>query len=111
MNCKDGVCTFKPRTEKKQESCDNIIATNKVVIFTMDNCPYCLTAKSIIKQYTTNYKEVMYENHISTWIINKTGRTSLPVVFINGEYIGGCNDGGIGGVCYLHTSGLLDDMI
>ena len=30
------------------------------------------------------------------------GRTSMPAVFVGGEFVGGCNDGGMGGVKSLH---------
>ena len=31
-------------------------------------------------------------------LAERTGRTSVPNIFISGEGIGGCNDGGMGGV-------------
>ena len=44
-------------------------------------------------------------------LIGITGQTSVPQVFIGGEFIGGCNDGGIGGVMPLKESGKLEDML
>ncbi len=40
-----------------------------------------------------------------------TGRTSVPAVFIGGEFVGGCNDGGLGGVNTLDRSGKLSSML
>jgi len=40
-----------------------------------------------------------------------TGRTSVPAVFIDGIFIGGCNDGGLGGVVTLQKQGRLKDML
>ena len=37
-------------------------------------------------------------------LANKVGRTSMPAVFAAGEYIGGCNDGGMGGVLTLNKA-------
>jgi len=39
------------------------------------------------------------------------GRTSVPAVFIKGEFMGGCNDGGRGGIMKLDESGELDAIL
>ena len=39
------------------------------------------------------------------------GRTSLPAVFAGGEFLGGCNDGGLGGVMTLQKSGELPALL
>ena len=90
---------------------NTIIADNKVVIFSTNNCPFCAVAKKIIEKYTTTYKEEMYKPSYHDWIVAKTGRTSVPAVFINGVYVGGCNDGGLGGVSRLDKQGLLKQLI
>jgi glutaredoxin 3 len=90
---------------------DTIISDNKVVIFSTSNCPFCTVAKKIIEKHTTSYKEEPYKHIYHDWIVAKTGRTSLPAVFINGEYVGGCNDGGLGGVSKLDRQGFLKQLI
>ena len=40
-----------------------------------------------------------------------TGRTSVPAVFIGGTFVGGCNDGGLGGVITLQKDGRLQPML
>ena len=44
-------------------------------------------------------------------LAEKTGRTSVPAVFVGGEFVGGCNDGGLGGVVTLEKSGRLVPML
>ena len=39
------------------------------------------------------------------------GRTSLPAVFAGGKFLGGCNDGGLGGVATLNKSGQLSSLL
>ena len=39
------------------------------------------------------------------------GRTSVPAVWINQEFVGGCNDGPMGGIVKLNESGVLKDML
>lgn len=40
-----------------------------------------------------------------------TGRTSVPAVFVGSEFVGGCNDGGLGGVITLQNQGKLEPML
>ena len=40
------------------------------------------------------------------------GRTSVPAIWIDGKFIGGCNDGPLGGgLLQLEESGELDTML
>ena len=39
------------------------------------------------------------------------GRTSVPAVWINGQFVGGCNDGPMGGVNALNEQGKLAPML
>jgi len=39
------------------------------------------------------------------------GRTSVPAIWIGGEYAGGCNDGGLGGVMSLQERGELGPLL
>ena len=40
-----------------------------------------------------------------------TGRTSVPSIWIGGEFVGGFNDGGLGGLAPLYRSGKLRSML
>jgi glutaredoxin 3 len=111
MECIDGVCKIKKPLNTLQESIDNIVKNNKIVVFSLPNCIFCKTAKQIIEKYTFSYIEIMYKPSYYDWILTKTGRTSVPAVFIKGEYIGGCNDGGAGGVSTLDKKCLLEKLI
>jgi len=42
---------------------------------------------------------------------NIIGRTSVPAIWIGGEFIGGCNDGPNGGIVKLNESGELNSML
>ena len=39
------------------------------------------------------------------------GRTSVPAIWIGGDFIGGCNDGPKGGIAKLDESGDLQTML
>ena len=38
-------------------------------------------------------------------------RTSVPAIWIGGQFIGGCNDGPMGGIVKLQESGKLTDLL
>lgn len=40
-----------------------------------------------------------------------TGRTSVPAIWIDQTFIGGCNDGPLGGINTLENSRKLDGML
>ncbi len=42
---------------------------------------------------------------------NVVGRTSVPAIWIGGTFVGGCNDGPLGGIVSLSESGKLDEML
>ena len=48
---------------------------------------------------------------LRTELAQITGRTSVPSVWIGGEFVGGYNDGGLGGVATLYKSGRLRSML
>lgn len=44
-------------------------------------------------------------------LAEKTGRTSVPALYVGGNFVGGCNDGGMGGVLTLDKSGELKPLL
>ena len=39
------------------------------------------------------------------------GRTSVPAIWIDGQFVGGCNDGPMGGIMKLNESGELTGLL
>ena len=44
-------------------------------------------------------------------LAERTGRTSVPALYVGGEFVGGCNDGGLGGAITLDKAGRLLPML
>ena len=44
-------------------------------------------------------------------LAERTGRTSVPALFVGGSFLGGCNDGGMGGVMTLDKAGRLSSLL
>ncbi len=66
----------------------------KIIIYSKTTCPACVMAKDIFNQKGVEYKEVLLDGKPED-IKNLTARTGIktvPQIFINGEFIGGCSD-------------------
>ena len=67
----------------------------KVVIYTTQVCPYCIRAKSLLKQRGV---EAIDEVRIDLdpaqrdQMIALTGRRTVPQIFIGDTHVGGCDD-------------------
>lgn len=64
-----------------------------VTIFSRDGCPYCVRAKGMLNDAGIAYDElVLNRDYHESTIRAVSGRTSVPQVFINGEYVGGSEE-------------------
>ena len=64
-----------------------------VTIFTRDGCEYCVRAKGILNDASMKFEElVLNRDYTEATIRAVTGKSTVPQVFINGQYIGGSED-------------------
>ncbi|MDD3437745.1 MAG: glutaredoxin 3 [Candidatus Gastranaerophilales bacterium] len=67
----------------------------KVKIYTTSTCPYCIKAKKLLEYKKIPYEEISlnenYEANMAT-LSQKTGFETVPQIFIDEEFIGGCDD-------------------
>ncbi len=66
----------------------------EVVIYTTRVCPYCVAAKRLLGQRGIAYKEVdvSTDDAKRAWLVETTGRRTVPQIFIAGESVGGYDD-------------------
>ncbi len=66
----------------------------KVVIYTTAHCHYCVQAKQLLDQKHIKYEEIRIDTdpEKSAEMIKRSGRKSVPQIFINDQHIGGCDD-------------------
>jgi glutaredoxin 3 len=67
---------------------------SSVIIYTKDNCGYCVKAKLLLNNLGLTYTEKRLENFLTTEaLIEDIGKNvrSMPQIKINGELIGGYN--------------------
>jgi len=76
----------------------NFIAPNArkpldVTVFTRDGCEYCARAKGLLRDAGIVFDELVLNRDFSEATIRAvSGKSTVPQVFINGDYIGGSED-------------------
>ena len=68
---------------------------NPVRMFTTQVCPYCIRAKQLLKQRgvdTIDEIRVDLDPSQRSVMIEKTGRRTVPQIFIGETWVGGCDD-------------------
>mmetsp|Transcript_45361 Transcript_45361/g.142239 ORF Transcript_45361/g.142239 Transcript_45361/m.142239 type:complete len:124 (-) Transcript_45361:210-581(-) len=93
-----------------------MIAETPALVLSKSYCPYCRQAKSVLSDMGADYKiveldEVKGGSGMQREMSSIIGRSSVPAVFVGGKYIGGANDGGMGGVLPLARAGKLQKML
>ena len=67
---------------------------SQIIIYSKDNCGYCVKAKSLLNNLGLTYIEKKLENFLTTEaLIEDIGKNvkSMPQIKIDGELIGGYN--------------------
>jgi glutaredoxin 3 len=64
---------------------------SRVVLYTAPVCPYCVQAKRLLTHRGIDFQEidVAADSEQRQIMVRKSGRRSVPQVFIDGEPIGG----------------------
>ena len=80
----------------------------KVTIYTRPFCGYCAHALSVLKDKGADFTEIEagMDPKLRKEMMDKSGRTTFPQIFIDGKHIGGCDD-----MVALDQAGKLDGML
>uniref|UniRef100_A0A224XM35 thioredoxin-disulfide reductase (NADPH) n=1 Tax=Panstrongylus lignarius TaxID=156445 RepID=A0A224XM35_9HEMI len=74
---------------------NELLANNRVVIFSKTWCPYCYKAKDLFKDLLVNYHEVVLDTmgekgcKVQEALEEMTQQKTVPNIFINSNHIGG----------------------
>ncbi len=81
---------------------------NDIIVYSTKICPYCVAAKRLLQQKGLMYQEIMIDKDLDQRMvmIDKSGRTSVPQIFINDKHIGGYDE-----LSALIRSGQLDSLL
>ena len=79
-----------------------------VKIYRTEFCPYCNMAEQLFDDLGVDYEEIDVTNDhdMRAELIERTGKRTVPQIFINGESVGGFTD-----VKALQKDGTLDEML
>jgi glutaredoxin 3 len=79
-----------------------------VKIYTWTTCPYCIRAKKLLSNKGVKYSEVVIDGDREALSELKkiTGIGSVPQIFVDDKFIGGCDD-----LHELEASGELDKLL
>lgn len=102
--------------EAVQARTNGLINDNPVLMFSFTTCPFCVKAKAVLDAKNTKYTVVELDadpdgKAIRAEMGDIIGRTSVPAIWIGQEFVGGCNDGPLGGVVKLNDEGKLDALL
>ena len=80
----------------------------KVRIYTTPICPYCARAKALLSRKGVEFEEVdVYMDAAARKeMMDKSGRRTVPQIFIGERHIGGCDD-----LHELDSEGGLDPLL
>jgi glutaredoxin 3 len=66
----------------------------EIEVYTQPFCPFCARAMSLLTSKGAAFKEIDAPNGSPARAesVKRTGKTSVPQIFIDGKHIGGCDD-------------------
>jgi glutaredoxin 3 len=95
-----------------EEKVDSFILKHSVVVISKSYCAFCRDVKDLLASRVGVKVHIIEVNvhpdgtKIHNYIKKKTGKATVPVVFIRGKLIGGCDD-----VKTLHVKGDLEQVL
>ena len=77
-------------------------------MYTTGWCPYCARARKLLTAKGVSFEEFNVEDHPEkrTEMQSRSGRTSVPQIFIGAAHVGGCDD-----LYALDEAGKLDSLL
>jgi len=79
-----------------------------VTVYTRPFCGYCAHALSVLKDKGADFTEIEagMDAKLRKEMVDRSGRTTFPQIFIGDQHIGGCDD-----MVALDQAGKLDGML
>jgi glutaredoxin 3 len=80
-----------------------------VEIYTTPFCPYCTSAKELLRQKGVDFTEIGVAglpDRRAEMVVRAQGRTTVPQIFIGETHVGGCDD-----LYALDEAGKLDPLL
>ena len=83
-------------------------AAPRVVMYATGWCPYCTRARQLLerKQVSFDLIDIDGSRELRQQMIARSGRTSVPQIFVGDTHVGGCDD-----LHALEAAGRLDPLL
>ncbi len=80
----------------------------EVIMYSTRFCPYCMRARRLLKNKGIDYEEIRVGGNNELWeeMEKRSGRNTVPQIFINDEPVGGYDD-----IALLDQQGELDKKL
>ena len=80
----------------------------RIVMYSTDWCPYCIRAKLLLRKRGYAFEEINVQGNREkrAWLVETTGRRTVPQIFIDEVSVGGFHE-----IAALDRRGELDRMI
>ena len=80
----------------------------EVIVYATRFCPYCMMARRLLNKKGIEFTEISVSGDNALWdeMEQKSGRNTVPQIFINGESVGGYDD-----IAALNRQGELDQKL
>ena len=84
------------------------MTTPAVTMYTTSWCPYCSRARALLARKGVQFEDIDIEAapEKRTEMQNRSGRRSVPQIFIGDQHVGGCDD-----LHALEQAGKLDSLL
>jgi glutaredoxin 3 len=79
-----------------------------ITIYTRDGCGYCDRARGLLTRKNVAFDEINagYSPELKREMVEKSGRSTFPQIFVGGIHVGGCDD-----LHALEDAGRLDPLL
>ncbi|MGC1182177.1 glutaredoxin 3 [Legionella sp.] len=80
----------------------------EVIMYSTAYCPYCVKARNLLNKKKVSFTEIRLDlqPELRQEMIVKSGRHTVPQIFISGHHVGGCDD-----LHALEAQGKLDQLL
>ncbi|HEX4376603.1 MAG TPA: glutaredoxin 3 [Steroidobacteraceae bacterium] len=84
------------------------MSTPQVLMFVKSWCPYCDSARALLKSKGVAFEEIDIESQPAQReeMVRRSGRRTVPQIFIGSRHVGGCDD-----LHELNAAGELDPLL
>eukprot|EP00538_Stauroneis_constricta_P000528 CAMPEP_0119546512 /NCGR_PEP_ID=MMETSP1352-20130426/899_1 /TAXON_ID=265584 /ORGANISM="Stauroneis constricta, Strain CCMP1120" /LENGTH=996 /DNA_ID=CAMNT_0007591223 /DNA_START=151 /DNA_END=3141 /DNA_ORIENTATION=+ len=95
-----------------EEQVDDLIQQSDIVMISKSHCPFCRDAKDLlavqlgVRVHVIDVDQHPDGNAVLAHVKQQTEHKTVPIIFIKGQFIGGCDD-----LKALHAKGTLEDSL